>query len=317
MNKGKRMPGRARHVSWCHVVLLIICLLGNTAPLHAGDRAGGYLYEDTKRLVRLVEDAAALMEHSGTAAFAELGKKGSRWFNQTYYFFVYDLEGTNLFHAATPELVGKNLHDLRDMNGKPVVRFVTDIGRQPQRDASGWVFYLWQEQNEFTPKWKSAYIRKLVAPDGRICLIGCGVHHLKIERRVIEENVRQAAALLATGGKERAFREFRDPASRFNFLDTYVYVTDDRGRTLVDPAFPQMQGRDLTTFTDAIGRPVVKEIITRLRTHDDAWVQYLWAKPGAAALSRKLAYVRKVRIGGETLFVGSDFFLATPIWMKQ
>jgi hypothetical protein len=31
---------------------------------------------------------------------------------------------------------------------------------------------------------------------------------------------------------------------------------------------------------------------------------------------RKLLYVRKVVTGGETLVVGSDFFMATPIWMK-
>jgi len=32
--------------------------------------------------------------------------------------------------------------------------------------------------------------------------------------------------------------------------------------------------------------------------------------------SRKLVHVRKVDVGGETLVVGSDFFVATPIWMK-
>ena len=32
--------------------------------------------------------------------------------------------------------------------------------------------------------------------------------------------------------------------------------------------------------------------------------------------SRKLAYLRKVEVNGETLIVGADFFQATPIWMK-
>lgn len=299
------------------VVLAILFFLCSAAPILAADRLSPYLYEDTKQLVRLVEDAAALMERSGTASFAQFGRKGSRWFNSSYYFFIYDINGTNVFHAATPELTGKNLMNLRDMNGKPVLRFITDIGRKPQRDANGWVFYLWQEQNEFLPKWKSAYIRKVVAPDGGIYLLGCGVYNVKIERVFVRENVRQAAELLLTAGKDAAFRAFRDPSSRFNFLDTYVYVMDERGRALVDPAFPQMQGRDLSNFTDAIGRPVTREILSKLRTSDEAWVQYLWARPGAATLARKLAYARRVRIGGETLFVGSDFYLATPIWMKH
>jgi signal transduction histidine kinase len=276
-----------------------------------------YLYEDTKQLVRLVEDAATLMERKGSAAFVEFGKKGSRWFNNTYYFFVYDLNGVNIYHAATPELTGKNLMNLRDMNGKPILRFITDIGKKPERDASGWVFYLWQEKNEFLPKWKAAYIRKVVAPDGKVYLLGCGVYHIKIERVFIQENIRLATELLLTKGREAAFDSFRDPSSSFNFLETYIYVTDQNGRALVDPAFPKMQGRDLSKFTDAIGRPVMKEIMSKLQNHDEAWVQYLWIRPGTAMPSRKLAYVRKVKIGGETLFVGTDFFLATPIWMKQ
>lgn len=298
------------------LVLFALFLLCCATPVTAGDRLSPYLYEDTKQLVKLVEDAAALMERSGTAAFAAFGRKGSRWFNDQYYFFIYDLSGVNVFHAASPELTGKNLIDLRDMNGKPVLRLITAIGKKPERDACGWVFYLWQEKNEFLPKWKSAYIRKVVAPDNRVYLVGCGIYHAKIERVFIQESVQQAAELLLREGKEVAFRTFRDPASRFNFLDTYIYVTDERGRALVDPAFPQMQGRDLTNFTDAIGRPVMQEIISKLRRRDEAWVQYLWPRPGAAMPSRRLAHVRKVRVDGETLLVGTDFFLASPIWMK-
>ncbi len=65
------------------------------------------------------------------------------------------------------------------------------------------------------------------------------------------------------------------------------------------------------TFKDAVGRYVVKDMIQKLQTADEAWVQYLWPKPGATVPSRKLAYIRKVKVGDETLIVGSDFFLAS------
>ena len=299
------------------LLCFIFALLCWISPVHAADRTGRYLYEDTKQLVRFVEDAAALMERNGTTAFGEFRREDSHWFSRKYYLFVYDLDGVNVFHATSPELVGKNLMKFRDMDGKPVLGYVTDIGRKPQRDANGWVFYHWDEKNEFLPKWKTAYIRKVVAPDGKVYLLGSGIYNAKIERLFVEENVRRGAELLAAEGKDAAFRAFRDPSSRFNFLETYIYVTDEQGRALVDPAFPMMQGRDLSNFTDAIGRPVMKEIIAKLKSHDEAWVQYLWPRPGAATPSRKLAYVRKVRIGGETFLIGSDFFLATPIWMKQ
>ena len=296
---------------------IIFVLLCYAVQLHADDRLSKYLYQDTRRLVKLVEDAATLMERKGTAAFAEFRRKGSRWFNDQYFLFVYDRAGTNTFHPTIPELVGKNLMDLRDMHGKPLIRFITDVCRNPQRDAHAWVFYLWQEKNEFEPKWKSAYVRKVVMPDGEVCAIGAGLYHLKIEKVMVQENVQSAVDLLMSEGKRAAFKEFLNPASRYSFLNTFIWVTDEWGRTLVDPAFPEKEGRDLTLFRDAIGRSLMKEIIDKLHKDDEAWVQYLWPRPGAVAASRRLAYVKKVRVGEETLLVGSDFFLASPIWMKQ
>jgi signal transduction histidine kinase len=299
------------------VIAIILALLCHAAYLHADDRLSKYMYEDTRRLVKLVEDAAMLMERKGTGAFVEFNRKGSRWFNDHYFLFVYDSAGTNTFHHTISELVGKNLMDLRDMNGKPLIRFITNVCRKPQPYAHAWVFYYWQEKNEFEPKWKSAYVRKVVMPDGKVCAIDAGQHHLKIEKVMVQENVQSAVDLLMANGKQATFKEFLNPASRFSFLNTFIWVTDERGRALVDPAFPGKEGRDLTLFRDAIGRPVMKEIIDKLRKEDETWVQYLWPKPGAVATSRKLAYVKKVRVGEETFLVGSEFFLASPIWMKQ
>jgi len=285
-------------------------------PAAANDRLAPYTYEDTKRLVSLVEDAAALMEQKGEGAFKEFGVKGSRWFDQDYYLFVYDVDGNCVFHPVAPELVGKNAMDLRDMNGKPVVRRLTEIGLRPEKDASGWVFYLWEDNTQLIPLWKSAYVRKVVAPGNKVYVIGSGVYNIKIEKVFVQDRVNQACALLESKGKDAAFREFRDPSSAFVFLDTYVFVLDTEGHTLVDPAYPTFAGRDLSQFKDAVGVLVVQEIKEKLAKSDDAWVQYLWPRPGSPVPSRKLIYVRKIKVGDETLIVGSDFFLATPIWMK-
>ena len=61
----------------------------------------------------------------------------------------------------------------------------------------------------------------------------------------------------------------------------------------------------------------MQQILEKLKNADEAWVQYLWPKPGSSLPSRKLVYVRKARAGDDTFIVGSDFFLATPIWMKD
>lgn len=85
---------------------------------------------------------------------------------------------------------------------------------------------------------------------------------------------------------------------------------------MIDPAFPNMTGRSVIEFQDAVGFFAFKNVLEKLEHADEAWVQYLWPKPGSSTPSRKLIYARKVKVGEEVFIVGSDFFLATPIWLR-
>lgn len=300
-----------------HLILIILIMMLHTASFgHSAGSSERYLYEDTKQLVSLVENAAGVIEAKGNKAFPEFGIQGSRWLNNSYYLFIYDLDGNCVFHPITPQLIGRNLIHLKDMDGKPLIRMITDIGGKPEKNASGWVFYLWEEQTQFTPLWKSSYIRKAVAPDGKTYVVGCGMYNIKMEKAFIKERIDLAAELLMTRGKDFAFARLRDNASPFYFLDTYVFVMDDKGQSVVDPAFPGMH-RDMTAFRDALGRPVVKEVLQKLANKDEAWIQYMLPKPGGILPSRKVGYFRKVRVGMDVFVVGADFFLASPIWMKK
>jgi len=198
-------------------VLAFVLALTACAP-HApaaDSSAPAYAYDDTKHLVALVDAAADTIRTDGLRpACAQFAQKNSRWFFGQYYLFVYALDGTAVCHAASPALVGKNLMGLRDMNGKPIVRFITDVGKRPQPDASGWVFYLWQEQSQLGPSWKSAYLRK-VTSDGTTYVVGSGLYQMRTEKAWIQDRVDAAAALLERAGEKVAFAQFEDPASPF------------------------------------------------------------------------------------------------------
>ncbi|MFH0880041.1 MAG: cache domain-containing protein [Lentisphaerota bacterium] len=297
--------------------MLLLALTGLAHPASAEEKELSYQFEDTRRLVSLVEEAADLMEKDGTGAFTEFGEKNSRWLDDDHYLFVYTLDGTCVFHPMAPELVGRNLMSMRDMDGKPVIQYITQIGQQSGPDAAGWVFYLWEEGTQLMPSWKSSYIRKVIAPDGLIYLVGSGLYTLKMEQAFVQERVDWAVAELKAQGTTAAFDEFRSPASRFSFLGTYIFVMDMTGRALVDPSYPTLVGRSLNAFQDVSGRFIVREMIEKLQKSDRAWVQYLWPRPGESLPSRKLAYVRKAKVGPNWLIVGCDFFMASPIWMKM
>ncbi len=291
---------------------------GCAAPPGTGTgKTSPYLYEDTRRLVDLVEEAARRIESRGTAAFVDFAGDPGRWKRSGLYLFVYDENGRNVFHGALPELVGHDLSGMRDLLGRPMVREVAGVARRPERDAGAWVFYLWEEHSEFLPRWKASYVRKAVAPDGRAFAVGSGSSRLKVEKAWVKDRVDRFVEVLRQEGKAAAFTVLRDPASPFQFFDTYLFVTDGTGRALVDPSFPTRTGRDLGAFRDAVGRYVLKDVAIKLETSDEAWAQYLWPRPGETLPSRKALYVRKVVVAGETLLVGSDFYLASPVWMKH
>jgi signal transduction histidine kinase len=293
------------------VVLIVLgqASRGSHAPLP-------YLYEDTRQLVLMVQDAARLFQEEGTNAFPKFALSGSRWFNKRHYLFIYDLDMVCVFHAVSPELLGKNLLDMKDIIGEPIGRWINEIGHDPGPDASGWIFYLWQAPNDLAPSWKGSYVQKAVGRDGKVYLVGSGLYRFKMEPLFVERMVDDAANLLRDQGEKAAFAQFLDPASRFSISNTVIYVMDDQGGCLVDPSFPNLAGRNLADFKDAIGHYPVREAIEQLKKKDRVWKQYMLPRPGSASMSRKLAYVRRVQVNGRELIVWADFFLATPIWMR-
>ncbi|HJV95174.1 MAG TPA: cache domain-containing protein, partial [Albitalea sp.] len=57
------------------------------------------------------------------------------------YFFVFDVAGRAIMHPRQPELVGRDLWNLHDTNGVPVVQQLIARGHE----GGGFVRYLWQK----------------------------------------------------------------------------------------------------------------------------------------------------------------------------
>ena len=280
-----------------------------------------YEYQQTKDLVSFVHEAAELFSEKGEKVFPDFRKKGSKWFNEQRYLFIYDLKGFSVFHPVNPELEGKNLINLEDLDGKPVIKYLIETVTG-KGEPSGWIHYLWCEPGEIFPRWKSSYVLKVEDPSGNEYVIGSGIYNMRPERQFIVDAVDSAVELIREKGKE-AFKDVGTKSSRFVFRDTYIFVLSMDGKAVVDPAFPSEEGargvkvgRELIDFRDAVGKYAVREMIDKLKRSDSAWVLYRWPKIGETTPSKKVAYVKKVKIDGEEYIVGSDIFLANPIWMK-
>jgi two-component system NarL family sensor kinase len=88
------------------------------------------------------DDEATKEEATRLLASLDFGSDG--------YFFLYDMSGKSLMHPRLPELVGRNLWDMRDSNGTPMIQQL--IARA--REGGGFVRYAWNKPStqEQAPK---------------------------------------------------------------------------------------------------------------------------------------------------------------------
>ena len=93
--------------------------------------------DKAKQIEVLVNQAAAIMESQGKAAFEEFREKDTQWFSGETYLFVYDFKSNVLFNAAFPEREGTNTTGQKDANGKLFHHdFIQMAG---SKKGSGWV----------------------------------------------------------------------------------------------------------------------------------------------------------------------------------
>jgi signal transduction histidine kinase len=208
-------------------------------------------------------------------------------------------------YPPNPSGEGKYMLKLKDINGKPIGKWI--VSRAVYPPGHGWLHYQWPRPGEIFPSWKSTYIKRAVAPSGKVYLVGSGRYNMPLGKAFIVDLVHSASRLLANNGKA-GFDRLRDKSDKFAFMDTYVFVLDGSGTELVNPAFPNLEGRNLLNYKDGHGKFLVKEMLDKTKGGQSAWVEYYWARPGTAEQVRKSAYVTRVNVDDEELIIGAGMY---------
>jgi len=141
--------------------LLIVMGLSLFAVLsHAADR------EDAKALVKR---AAAYVKYQGKEkALAEISTAKGMFDKGELYVFAYDLQGVMLAHPKNPALIGQNLLNVPDVEGK---LFRKEIVEKAKSQGSGWVDYVYLNPETNKQEHKTTYFQKV----GDIILC-CGIY---------------------------------------------------------------------------------------------------------------------------------------------
>jgi signal transduction histidine kinase len=264
-----------------------------------------YQYPGTVALVSLMNDAAALISQKGEKAFADFMRDGSRWRTGETYTFVVGMNGDVFAHEDT-SMIGKNMTDLKDANGKPIIQWFIRKGLGMKQ--SGWTHYLWPKPGETKPSWKTTYVRLAKSPSGTVYVVGSGRYDMKMEKAFAVEAVNDAVYLIRIEGKS-AFPKLRDSASEFVYKDTYIFVLDTNYTLMVNQPYRDLEGQNLYDIRDPAGKYFFREFVEVVKNDDYGWVTYLWPKPGETKPSRKTSFVKKIVLRGETFIVGTGIYL--------
>jgi signal transduction histidine kinase len=119
----------------------------------------------------LVKKAVAYMKEVGKEkALAEFNNPKGRFIYKDLYVWATAMDGTNLSHPYTPALIGKNMYNLKDADGKLFVQERIEIAKTK---GKGSIEYRWVNQETKKVERKEAYFE--VVP-GMDLFVNCGYY---------------------------------------------------------------------------------------------------------------------------------------------
>ncbi len=257
-------------------------------------------------LKSFVERGAVLISEKGEKAFDAFRQKGSEWFHDDRYAFVWDMNGLRYVYPPDRKREGEQVRGLRDVDDKPIGELIIAIASS--KEGKGWMHYRWPKPGERAPSWKSTYVMKVQRPSGKAFIIGSGAYDMPVQKSFVVDAVDSAVKLLEYEGS-KAFDMLRDKRSQYLYQDTYVFVIADDGIELVNVAFPKLEGRNVLDYKDTDGNYFVREFIDVAKNKGHGWVDYLWPKPGDVKISQKSTYVRKAMVDGRMVVVCAGLYL--------
>jgi hypothetical protein len=102
--------------------------------------------------------------------------------------------------------------------------------------------------------------------------------------------VREAVKFLHDKGAS-GYAEFNNSEGKWVWKDSYVFVYDCRlDKMVAHPLRPDLVGKSILQIQDNNGKFIFKELCKAGEQPNGGWVEYVWPKPGAGNLSRKLSY---------------------------
>jgi hypothetical protein len=139
----------------------LACVLAATFAVGAQAQTKATAAEATA----MVKKGVAFVKANGKdKAYAEISNKAGQFNDRDLYLTVYGLDGTVRAHGANEKMIGKNLIDLKDIDGTPFVKERMDLAKTK---GTFWQDYKFTNPTTKKIEPKSMYCEKL--DDSVVC----------------------------------------------------------------------------------------------------------------------------------------------------
>jgi cytochrome c len=150
------------------VGVLVILLAGTLGHVYGKDTAKEKISPKAQAKTMVVKAEEFVKANGKEKAIAEFNKPDGEFVKDSFYVFVYDLTGTVIAHPLRPSLLGKNVLNEPDSQGK---LFRKEIVEKAKAKGEGWVDYKYMNPTTKKEKLKTTYFKKV--DDMIIC---CGAY---------------------------------------------------------------------------------------------------------------------------------------------
>lgn len=127
------------------------------------------LSKEKQSAVKMVNEAASFVKKNGEeTSVKELSNPKGKFTMGSIYVFAYDTSGTMVAHPVNAKLIGKNLLEVPDVDGKLFRKEIVEVAKTK---GSGWVDYKYKNPENGQFEEKTTFVLK----SGSLILC-CGVY---------------------------------------------------------------------------------------------------------------------------------------------
>jgi cytochrome c len=149
------------------IAAIALCFMLGGTTAFAQDKSKG----TAKDATAMVQNAIAHLKKVGREkAFADFDNSKGAFVDRDLYIVVYDLKGKVLAHGANAKMIGKDLIDLRDVDGKYFVKERVEM-MSKAADAKGWQDYKFMNPTSSQIEPKTMYLQRY-----EDLIVGCGIY---------------------------------------------------------------------------------------------------------------------------------------------